>query len=77
MKPIRFTDADSVERAERTYLVPGPQLSEFLRVVYAGFRHPRYGRLVSKGFTWEPADERRDRVMVIFLPEDGEVDENG
>ena len=68
MVPCIFTDADSVDRAERTYLVPCDRLSDFLRNVYVGFRHPRYQHLVSKAFDWQPADQRRDRVTVTFLP---------
>lgn len=69
MEPIYFTDGASVDRAERTYLVPGERLSAFLRMVHTGFPHPRYQYLKSKGFVWEPADTRRDRVTVVFLPE--------
>lgn len=70
---IVFTDGASVDRAERTYLVPADRLSDFLRIVYAGFRHPRYDHLISKTFLWEPADHKKDRVTVVFLPQSTEV----
>lgn len=65
MGTVKCTEMDDED--EITYTVPSACLSDLLRVVMVGMKHPQKPWLTARRFRWSPAGSNRDHVTVVFV----------